>query len=103
MLMFPSFETAIRKRSGEECEVAGSQERYNRNQRRPQAACRRVMPPATCNTQEYCRTREDTEEHKDNSVKSNQLSQLLLIRIAATYTGYFSNSRQNVNKYYGFI
>lgn len=33
--MFPSFETAIRKRSGEECEVARSEKRYKRNKRRP--------------------------------------------------------------------
>jgi len=48
--MFPSFETAIRKRSGEECKVVGSEERYGRNQRRPaSSACRRVTSPATRN------------------------------------------------------
>lgn len=36
--MFPSFEIVIRKRSGEECEVAGSEKRYRRNKRRPMSS-----------------------------------------------------------------
>lgn len=48
MLMFPSFETAIRKRSGEEGKVAGSEKRYSRNQMRPTSSIRGTSP-ATCN------------------------------------------------------
>lgn len=59
MLMFPSFETAIRKRSGEECEVAGSEERYSRNQRRPTSSMQKGY--VSCNLQLH---RKDAEPGK---------------------------------------
>lgn len=57
--MFPSFETVIRKRSGDECEVAGSEQRYRRNQRRPVSSMQKGY--VSCNLQLH---RKDAEAGK---------------------------------------
>lgn len=69
--MFPSFETAIRKRSGEVCEVAGSEEVQDKSKGTDKQHQERVMSPATCN---YTKRIQNQGRHKKvktiKSVKS---------------------------------
>lgn len=79
MLMFPSFETVIRKIWGR---VRGGWIRTE-VQEESKETCEQhaegVMSPATCNYTEGCRTREDTKENEDN----RKHQELLIVQITS--------------------
>lgn len=77
MLMLPGFETAIRTRSGEEGEVAGSG-KVQLQSNGPTSSIKGAAP-APRNHRKGCRTREDTEENKDNK----KCQELLIVPITS--------------------